>query len=118
MGFWLVIIVLLFFGFQLLYLDSKKEYNLSYSTFIQQVDKGNIAEATQNEREITGRLAKKETLATDDGSQQQVESFKVILPVQDPKLIERIQDKNPNAVIKGKLSGMNWWGAILTSSFH
>ncbi len=114
MGFWLVIIVLLFFGFQLLYLDSKKEYNLSYSTFIQQVDKGNIAEATQNEREITGRLAKKEMLKTDDGSQQQVESFKVILPVQDPKLIQRIQDKNPDAVIKGKLSGMNWWGAVLT----
>ncbi|HKI83750.1 MAG TPA: ATP-dependent zinc metalloprotease FtsH [Candidatus Krumholzibacteria bacterium] len=114
MGFWLVIIVLLFFGFQLLYLDSKKEYNLSYSTFIQQVDKGNIAEATQNEREITGRLAKKEMLKTDDGSQQTVETFKVILPVKDPKLIDRIQDKNPNAVIKGKLSGMNWWGAILT----
>jgi cell division protease FtsH len=114
MGFWLVIIVLLFFGFQLLYLDSKKEYNLSYSTFIQQVDKGNIAEATQNEREITGRLAKKEMLATDDGSQQQVESFKVILPVQDPKLIARIQENNPDAVIKGKISGMNWWGAVLT----
>ncbi len=114
MGFWLVIIVLLFFGFQLLYLDSKKEYNLSYSTFIQQVDRGNIAEATQNEREITGRLAKKEMLATEDGSQQQVESFKVILPVQDPKLIARIQENNPDAVIKGKISGMNWWGAVLT----
>ena len=114
LGFWLVIIVLLFFGFQLLYLDNKKEFNLSYSTFLEEVDKGNVAEVTQNERQINGRLAQRELLTTEDGSQQTVESFRVILPVVDPGLVARIQENNPDAVIRGKISGMNWWSAVLT----
>ncbi len=114
LGFWLVIIVLLFFGFQLLYLDNTKEYDLSYSTFLEEVDKGNIAEVTQNEREITGRLAQRELLTVENGSQQTVESFHVVLPVVDPELVNRIQENNPDAIIRGKISGMNWWGAVLT----
>ena len=114
MGFWVVIVLLLFLGFNMLNLDSVKQYNISYSTFLQEVDQGNIAEVTQNEREITGKLAARELLVTDDGTQQNVEDFVVILPVEDPSLIARIAENNPDAIIKGQIRGMNWWSAMLT----
>ncbi len=114
MGFWVVIVLLLFLGFNMLNLDGAKQYSISYSTFLQQVDEGNLAEVTQDERQLTGQLAARELLVTDHGTQQTVEDFVVILPVEDAGLIQRIAENNPDAVIKGQIKGMNWWSAMLT----
>jgi cell division protease FtsH len=113
-GFWLVVILLLFFGFQLLLLDREPQHAISFTTFLKQVDAGNIAEIVQNDRTITGRLVNKETLLVEDGSHQDVEGFRVVLPTEEAITPNQILEKNPNAEIKGEITGVNWWGALLT----
>ncbi len=113
-GFWLVVILLLFFGFQLLLLERQPQHAITYTTFLEQVDKGNLAEMVQNSRTVTGTLRAKEMIQVEDGSHQDVEGFKVILPTEEAITPALIMEKNPGVVIKGEITGMNWWGAILT----
>jgi cell division protease FtsH len=113
-GFWIVAILLLFFGFQLLLLDRQPEHNISYTTFEQQLEAGNLAEVTQNGREVTGKLARTEMLPVENGSTQEVDGFRTILPVEDPELPKRIREANPEVEIRGELTGVNWWGAIFS----
>jgi cell division protease FtsH len=113
-GFWLVVILLLFFGIQLLILDRPTEYSISYTTFIKQVENGNVAEIVQNQRMITGKLAAKEMLPVDDGSHQDVLSFKTVLPTEQALDIAMLMEKNPDIEIKGEVRGVNWWSALLS----
>jgi len=113
-GFWLVIIVLLFFGFQLIMMERPSQYKISYTTFMDQVDDGNVAELVQNERTVTGKLREREMMLVEGGSTQEVLAFEVVLPTEDAISPQEIAEKNPDVQIKGEITGIKWWGAILT----
>ena len=114
-GFWIVAILMLFFGFQLLLARPQTHQQISYTTFERQMDKGNLAEVTVIDgKEIEGRLATRQNLPLENGSTQDVEQFMTTLPFSDPDLLDRIREKNPDAEVVGQTSGVNWWGAILS----
>jgi cell division protease FtsH len=114
MGFWLVVILLLVFGFQILALDRNQRWTITYTTFLKQVDAAHVAQLAINQRQVTGRMAEKQMIPVRDGSQQAVEYFRLVLPVEDPALPQRILDKNPNVELVGEVTGVRWWEALLT----
>ena len=118
-GFWLILILLLFFGFQVLLLDRQARHEISYSTFAQQVEAGNIAKIAQNGRTVKGQFLQGVRLPVQgrEGVTQEVEAFQVVLPTEETlaaDLIRTIQLRNPDAEIVGEIAGVNWWGAVLT----
>ena len=113
-GFWIVAILLLFLGFQLLLYERAPQHEISFTTFDQQLEAGNLAEVTQNGRNITGKLVEPQVLPVAGGSNQDVSQFITVLLTEDPELPQRIKEKNPGVELKGEVTGVNWWGAILS----
>ena len=114
-GFWIVAILMLFFGFQLLLSRPQTHQVISYTTFERQMEKGNLAEITVIEgKEIEGRLATRQNLPLENGSTQDVDRFTTELPFSDPALLERIREQNPEAEVVGKSRGTNWMGVAFT----
>ena len=112
-GFWIVAILLIFLGAQLLMYDNETAQKISYSTFLKQLEAGNLIEVTQHRRELKGKLREITPLPTVGGGTQNVENFVTVLMTEDPTLADRILEKNPDAELRGELEGVNWWGAIL-----
>ncbi len=114
-GFWIVAILMLFFGFQLLLSRPQTHQVISYTTFERQMEKGNLAEITVIEgKEIEGRLGTRQNLPLENGATQDVDRFRTELPFSDPGLLERIREKNPDAEVVGKSRGTNWMGVAFT----
>jgi cell division protease FtsH len=114
-GFWIVAILMLFFGFQLLLSRPQTHQTITYTTFERQMERGNIAEITVIEgKEIEGRLATRQNLPLENGATQDVDRFRTELPFSDPGLLERIREQNPDAEVAGKSRGTNWMGVAFT----
>jgi cell division protease FtsH len=78
------------------------------------VEAGNIDKVTIAEREARGELAQA-IRVTQGNRTQEVQKFVTILPAEaSDGLLERIQEKNPEAVIDGARSKPNWFGVILS----
>ena len=113
-GFWIVAILMVFLGLQLLLRPSESNSEISYTTFMRQVEKGNIAEAViVDNKAVEGRLGEIQTLPLVSGRTQDVEQFKTNLPIPDPELITKIQETNPDVNIVAEYSGESIWSTII-----
>ena len=82
-GFWLLFILLLFFGFQIMLLDRPASHTIFYSEFQDQVDASNIEKLSQNGRKISGSFVDPVALPDANGAVRDVRSFEVVLPTED-----------------------------------
>ncbi len=67
-GFWVLLLFLVFLVYQMIALDRTTVQEVTYSTFREQVEKGNIQTATKTNLVVTGQLKEKTSLTVKDGS--------------------------------------------------
>lgn len=75
--------------------DKPAEYNIGYSQFIEQIDRGNVISVTLKELHLSGELKKDITIYIDaDKTIQTVRYFKTYLPsFQGEELLKDLEDK-------------------------
>jgi cell division protease FtsH len=113
MAFWVVLFLVLLLSFQHWMTGKATPEKITYSQFTREVDNGNIKEATFVEKEVHGEFIEPRPL-TVGLTQKTVRAYKVNIPFDDPKLIDRLQDKNPNVVINADRSQGNWMGYLFS----
>ncbi|MDH3216977.1 MAG: ATP-dependent zinc metalloprotease FtsH [Candidatus Krumholzibacteria bacterium] len=122
MAFWVILVLVLLIAFQMFEMGKNPEYRISYSEFHRQVDDGNLKRIVIKGLEVRGTLLAPAIIPIDraggeQGKQREarVESFSVILPVQDDSLPDDILAKNESTVIEGEVPGGSMWVKLLTS---
>jgi len=113
-GFWILLILLVFVAFQMMYIDRRSVYEISYSAFKEQVENGNIAAVKKTELEVTGDFREKTPIMVDGGTVQAVEHFKVYLLTEREDFPEWLTETNPDARLAGEPRKINWLSTILT----
>jgi cell division protease FtsH len=112
-AFWLMMTLFIVLAVHFYRFSKPHEETITYSKFDEQVDVGNIKTITFMEKEAHGEFGSSVPV-TVEGRSSQVRHFLVNLPVEDPKLIDRIKEKNPGATIDARRQGTNWLGFVLT----
>jgi len=121
MIFWVILVLVLLIAFQMFEMGKTPEYRISYSEFLTQVNSGNIRKITFKGLEVSGELNTPTLLPVprsgDEADQREikVESFSLVLPVEDKDLPDKILAKNENAEIDGQVPGGSLWVKLLTS---
>ena len=113
-GFWVLLLFLVFLVYQMIALDHTTIQELNYSTFREQVEKGNIANATKTLLIVTGQLKEKASLAVKDGTVREVDKFTTRLLSDRDDFAEWVQASNPDAVLTGEPQKTNWWVHFMT----
>jgi cell division protease FtsH len=120
MVFWVILVLVLLIAFQMFEMGKTPEYRITYSEFNKQVTTGNIKKITIKGLEVKGTLLSPTIIPIDRSGDDKtrevrVESFSVILPVEDPALPDEILASNENTVIEGEVPGGSMWVKVLTS---
>jgi cell division protease FtsH len=121
MVFWVILVLVLLIAFQMFEMGKTPEYRISYSEFRNQIDDGNIKKLTVKGLEVRGTLLTPTIVPVDRAGDQgeprdiRVESFSLILPVEDKDLPAAILAKNENTIIEGEIPGGSLWVKLLTS---
>jgi cell division protease FtsH len=82
------------------YTPSGRKQAFPFSRFLQEIESGNVEEVTIAESDVNGKLANNE-------------SFKTVIPMEYPELINMLRDKH--VVITGEKPTQNPWLAALVS---
>ncbi len=119
MVFWVILVLVLLIAFQMFEMGKTPQYPINFSELTTQIDDGNIKKVTIKGLEISGEFVRPTLVPIEAANEEvreiKVEHFTATVPYEDPELVARIQDKNPNAVIEGKLPGGSVWFKLLTS---
>ncbi len=107
---WAILIILSIYLYQYYNRGSKKEVEITYTEFLQQLDSGNIKGVLLVEKDVEGEFVKeiKKTQGKVSGSYKH---FKLHLPFEDPSLLQKLEDKNVE--IKAEPPSFNWSGLLL-----
>jgi cell division protease FtsH len=103
--FWaaIILITVLFVQHQL---SGKRDLaEITYSEFIDQLNRDNIEEVTFVEKDLNGEFLNPYSKAV-GGKTQAFKKFKVHIPFEDPNLVERLESKGVE--INAKEKGMGW----------
>ena len=103
--FWLVIVLVLIFFIKFYYSGQTDIAAISYSEFVAQVDKGNVAEAVIIDKNIKGKFIEPYTHIVNNESKSYNE-FKLLIPFEDPKLLDRLEEHNVR--IKAEEEPFSW----------
>jgi len=114
-GFWIVAILMLFLGLQLLIRPTDQHVEISYSTMLRQVEKGNIAEVTITDgKAVKGKLIEQTDLpVVGTPRTETVTQFVSNLPIPDPDILAKVQETNPDVNIVGEDSGQSIWSMVI-----
>ncbi|MCZ6767340.1 MAG: ATP-dependent zinc metalloprotease FtsH [bacterium] len=121
MVFWVILVLILLIAFQMFESGKKREFRIAYSTFNEEVEKGNIKSVVIRGLQVTGVLLERTTIpmepSADQGQRREVivENFITTLPAIDPELSGRIMEKSEGVIIVGEEGGSSTWVKILTS---
>ncbi|MBU8869421.1 MAG: ATP-dependent zinc metalloprotease FtsH [Gemmatimonadales bacterium] len=113
-GFWILLVFLVFLAYQMIYFDKTSIRELTYSTFKEQVELGNIKEISKIGLDIHGELNESRAITVKDGSLQDVDHFITRLLSDRDDFAEWVQEYNPNAALVGETPKTNWLGHFLT----
>jgi cell division protease FtsH len=113
-GFWILLLLLFFVAVRMMYTDKRVVYEVSWSTFQEQVEAGNIATLTKTNLLVEGDFKQSTPITLDSGAVQGVQSFKLILLTEDPRFPDWVREKNPQAKLKGAQPKINWLSTVLT----
>ncbi len=113
-GFWILIVFLVFIVFQMVSMEKTAIYELTYSSFKEQVEAGNIRSLTKTGLDINGELNEKTTLTVKDGSLREVDRFYTRLLTEDPNFSAMVEESNDAVILIGEAPKTNWWAHFLT----
>jgi len=114
-GFWILLVFLVFLVYQMISIDKTSVYEVTYSTFREQVENGNIERIAKTNLDVTGMLTAKTALTVKDGTLQDVDRFQTHLLSDRDDFAEWITQYNPGADLVGEPLRMNWWTHFLTA---
>jgi len=112
LAFWVVLLLILLLSFQHWKLGRPSYEPIFYSQFIREVDSGNIKSLTFVEKEVQGEFADERDMAV-EMTRKRVKHFRVNLPFEDPNLLQRVEEKNPEAVVNARRPQANWVGVLV-----
>ena len=115
MALWIIVLIIAFMGFLLFNSGKEREWTLTYTQFIKQVNKGNVARLKIKGLEIRGKLVS-EIVIPMGNSEATISSFRVIMPAEDKDLPEKIWAKNPDAQIEAEYPGSSLWVKALATA--
>jgi cell division protease FtsH len=115
MALWIMLIIIFFMAFLLFNSGKEREWTLTYTQFVKQIDKGNVARVKIKGLEVRGKLVH-EIVVPMGNSEATISSFRVILPAEDRDLPEKIWAKNPDAQIEGEYPGSSVWVKALATA--
>jgi cell division protease FtsH len=104
---WVLIIILVIFAYQIINYTQNTRVDISYSKFLEQLDKDNINEVVFTGNKIKGNLKHE---ARTDKDAEEFKEFETIAPVVDNELLNRLEDKNVIIVAEEE---SNTWTTIL-----
>jgi cell division protease FtsH len=113
-GFWILIVFLVFIVFQMVSMEKTSIYELTYSSFKEQVEAGNIRSISKTGLDINGELNEKTTLTVKDGTLREVDRFYTRLLTEDPEFTKMVADANDTVILIGEAPKTNWWAHFLT----
>jgi cell division protease FtsH len=115
LAFWVLVVLLSLVAYRM-YQDNfmaAPRIEISYTRFIQEVDRGNIANLQIIEKVVAGEL-KGETMMRVSGHDLRVKAFKTNLLGIGAELPDRVWKTNPGIDIEVKPTGINWLSVLLT----
>ncbi len=113
-GFWVLLVFLVFLAYQMIYLDRSSIQELTYSTFKEQVEQGNIKKIDKTGLAVSGELNEKTTLTVKDGTLQEVDQFATRLLSDREDFADWVESYNPTAALVGETPKTNWVAHFLT----
>ncbi|MDH4222054.1 MAG: ATP-dependent zinc metalloprotease FtsH [candidate division Zixibacteria bacterium] len=107
---WLMLIILSIYLFQNYNRSSKKEIEVTYSEFLEQLDSNNVKSVILVEKDVEGEFISevKKPQGKVIGS---FKHFRLRLPFEDPSLLQKLEAKNVG--IKAEPPSFNWSGLLL-----
>ena len=114
MGFWVVLMLLMFLAFRLYYGGRPRETEISYTQFMDEVKKSNVKALTIVEKEVHGEFTSGTTVLAPPLSIPAVTHFKLYLPAVDPNLPDKVWQYNERAEINARPPGPNWFSVLLS----
>jgi len=110
--FWLILIVVSISIFQFYSRGKKDILPISYTRFMEELERGNIKTVMLVEKDVEGEFVQSIT-HTSGKTTEQYEKFKLHLPFEDPELLKKLEEREVE--IKAEAPSTNWSGIILTS---
>ena len=112
---WVVLLLLVLTVYRMYQTGRQVQTEVSYSAFIEELEKGNIQNVLIVEKDVQGDFITPVLVSVGEGlPQREIQSFKVWLPSVNPELPAMIWESNPNAQIRSKPEGMNWLSILLS----
>ena len=115
MALWVMLLIIAFMAYLLFNSGKEREWTLTYTQFIKQVEKGNVARLKIKGLETRGKLVN-EIVIPMGNNEATISSFRVILPTEDKDLPEKIWAKNPDAQIEAEYPGSSLWVKALATA--
>ncbi|MDI6809259.1 MAG: ATP-dependent metallopeptidase FtsH/Yme1/Tma family protein [Candidatus Eisenbacteria bacterium] len=114
LAFWVLFTLIAVIVFQYFSVGRPREQEISFSKFVQEINHSNIKSVVIGGKKIKGDL-RSESAVDVEGKSVKFTNFVAWIPFEDPQLPQRILDKNPDANVTSKPSGVNW-GSIVFSA--
>jgi cell division protease FtsH len=111
LAFWVVLFLILLLSFQHYYYGKPRQEQISYSQFTAEIEAGNIKKLTFIEKEVQGELLQERSLQVGTVTKR-VRHFRTFMPFEEPELLGRIAERNPEAVVEAKRAQANWLGIL------
>ncbi len=106
--FWIMLVILAVMVVRLFKPGRGREEEISYSRFLEELRKGNVASVTIMEKELKGDLRTSSELNVGEETRS-FRKFKTYIPFEDPDLAEELVQQGVDLEAKPAL---NWWGMI------
>jgi cell division protease FtsH len=115
LGFWVLVVLLSLVAYRMYQGNfmTAPRIEISYTRFIQEVDRANIGNLEILDKTVSGEL-KTETAVRIAGHDVRVKSFKANILGDGTALADRVMEKNPGIDIDVKQAGTNWLSIMFT----
>ena len=113
-GFWMLLVFLVFLAYTQLSADRTSIHELTYSTFREQVEIGNIRAIAKTGLDVNGELREVTALTVKTGTLEEVDRFHTRLLSDRDDFAEWIETTNDGASLSGEALKTNWWAHFLT----
>jgi cell division protease FtsH len=115
MALWVMVLIIMFMAYLLFNTNKEREWTLTYTQFVKQIEKGNVARLKIKGLELKGKLVSEIVIPMGSGDAT-ISSFRVILPAEDKDLPDKIWAKNPDTQIEAEFPGGSVWVKALATA--
>ena len=115
MAIWIGLLIVFFLAFLIFNSGREREWPLTYSQFINEIDNSNISSIKIKGLLVRGTLIE-EIVVPAGNESTTIKIFKVIIPSEDKDLPEKIWARNPDTQIEGEFPGSSVWVKALATA--